>query len=186
VAQLTDESVRAPSRGERLRRAVRAGESWAGYAWFMTLGTVLPLVVFALGYLVNLTLVGAPFAKRTYRFGEWLATVGQKPPGQDRVDARLEGSQSGPRRKRPWVAHVRRLTPPELVRRHGRPFPLWMRVLWFLFVGWWLGAIWILVSWSPFLLPYPVPDTVRRLLDELPSAMTLASPSSAHSTRASA
>ena len=50
------------------------------------------------------------------------------------------------------------------------------RVLWFVLVGWWLGALWVLLSWSVFLLPYPFLDTVAALLEELPSVMTLAYP----------
>jgi len=53
------------------------------------------------------------------------------------------------------------------------------RALWFIFVGWWLGIIWVLVSWSVFLLPYPFLDTVASLLGELPSVMTLAYPEAA-------
>jgi hypothetical protein len=34
------------------------------------------------------------------------------------------------------------------------------------------------LSWSPFLLPYPLFDTVAGLLSETPSVMTLAWPAS--------
>ena len=47
--------------------------------------------------------------------------------------------------------------------------------------GWWLGAVWVVISWSPFLLPYPLFDTVAALLDEVPSTMTLAWPEPATS-----
>ena len=51
-----------------------------------------------------------------------------------------------------------------------------MRAVWFVLVGWWLGAIWVITSWSIFLLPYPLLDTVASLLTEVPSFMTLAWP----------
>jgi len=53
-----------------------------------------------------------------------------------------------------------------------------VRVIWFVLAGWWLGGVWVVVSWSVFLLPYPLLDTVAALLAELPSVMTLAWPES--------
>ena len=37
-----------------------------------------------------------------------------------------------------------------------------------------LGAIWVLISWSVLLMPYPFLDALRDLLDQLPTVMTLA------------
>jgi hypothetical protein len=28
-----------------------------------------------------------------------------------------------------------------------------LRIAWYILVGWWLGAIWVITSWSIFLLP---------------------------------
>ena len=165
-----------------MHRAARSGESWAGYAWFMTLGTLLPLVVFLAGYLVNVTLVGAPLARRIYGFGTWLATVGQKPPGQDRLDARRKASEATAPGKQPLIVRIRRYSPLELIERHGKPVAMPLRVAWFVLVGWWLGALWVFVCWSPFLLPYPVPGAVAALLADLPSVMTLAWPSNTRLT----
>ena len=53
---------------------------------------------------------------------------------------------------------------------------VWLRVVWFVFVGWWLGAIWVVLSWAILLAPYPFLDTIKELLSELPSVMTLATP----------
>ena len=69
-------------------------------------------------------------------------------------------------------------SPPGLLERRGRPVSLVVRVMWFLLIGWWLGFVWIVLSWSPFLLPYPLFDTVATLLSETPSVMTLAWPGS--------
>lgn len=155
---------RAPnSRGSSIKR-------WAGYAWFMSFGTFLPLVVFLASYPLHLTLVGAPIARSAYGFGIWLSTFGQEPPGRDKLDSR-EGADN-----KSFVERIRPYSPPALVERRGRPFSLWQRALWFIVVGWWLGAIWVVVSWSVFLMPYPFLDTVRGLLDELPTVMTLAMP----------
>ena len=53
----------------------------------MSFGTFLPLIIFLGGYVVHLTIVGAPVAHRIYRFGIWTSTLGQDPPGKDKVDA---------------------------------------------------------------------------------------------------
>ena len=96
-----------PVTRSRVKGAVSSGERWAGYGWFMTLGTILPLVIFLAGYLVHITLVGAPIARRCYRFGIWTSTMGQEPPGKDKFEARARArrgsrssSASGPTRPR--------------------------------------------------------------------------------------
>jgi uncharacterized membrane protein YccF (DUF307 family) len=169
------------SKRQRLRDAARSGETWAGYAWFMSLGTILPLIVFIVGYAVNVTLVGAPLARQIYRFGIWLSTLGQEPPGKDKVEARKQAAEkkSSAPGKKSWIERVRRYSPPNIVERRGRPVTMPARIVWFVFVGWWLGAVWVIFSWSLFLLPYPMLDEVAALLAKLPSAMTLAWPKTA-------
>jgi uncharacterized membrane protein YccF (DUF307 family) len=144
---------------------------WAGYGWFMSFGTFLPLMVFLMSYAVHLTLVGAPIARTANRFGIWLSTFGQEPPGKDKRDSRSLDVH-----KKSLVERVRRYSPAGFVDRRGRPFSLWQRAVWFVLVGWWLGLVWVILSWSVFLAPYPFLDTVRDLLNELPSVMTLALP----------
>jgi uncharacterized membrane protein YccF (DUF307 family) len=176
---MTDE-VKAESRRERVRGAARKGERWAGYVWFMSLGTILPLIVFLLGYVVNVTLVGAPLARVMYRSGIWLATLGQEPPGQDKFEARKtakevkeaeagEGSGKSSLKDRIW-----RFSPPAVLERRGQPVSMPLRAVWFVFVGWWLGAAWVVLAWTLFLLPYPMLDAVGGLLARVPSVMTLA------------
>lgn len=144
---------------------------WAGYGWFMSFGTFLPLLVFLGSYLVHLTLVGAPIARSADRFGIWLSTFGQEPPGKERLESR-QGSGD----KKSMVERMMPYSPPGIIERRGRPFSVWQRALWFILEGWWLGAIWVVLSWSVLLMPYPFLDTLRALLDELPSVMTLAVP----------
>lgn len=166
------DSSSTPSRRRSVGSSIR---HWAAYGWFMSFGTVLPLVVFLGSYLVHLTLVGAPIARSANRFGIWLSTLGQDPPGKDRLEARQHDGN-----KKSLVERIRPYSPPGIIERRGRPFSLWQRSLWFIFVGWWLGAIWVVLSWSVLLMPYPFLDTVRSLLDELPSVMTLAVPEPAN------
>ena len=153
------------------RVAVRRARSWGGYAWFMSFGTFLPLPVFIGGYLVHLTFVGAPLARRAYRFGIFLSTLGQPPPGADKLESRHKDDE-----KKPFAERVRAVAPPGWVERRDRPFGIVARAAWFVLVGWWLGGVWTVLAWSVLLLPYPVPDLIRKLLADLPSVMTLAQP----------
>jgi uncharacterized membrane protein YccF (DUF307 family) len=153
------------------RAAVRRARSWGGYAWFMSFGTFLPLPVFLGGYLADLTFVGAPLARRAYRFGIFLSTLGQRPPGADKLESRHAGEE-----KKPFAERIRAVAPPGWVERRGRPFGIVARAAWFVLVGWWLGGMWTVLAWSVLLLPYPFPDLIRKLLADLPSVMTLAQP----------
>jgi hypothetical protein len=154
-------------------RAAKA-KSWGGYAWFMSFGTLLPLPIFLCGYLWQLTFVGAGVAREMFRFGIFLSTLGQKPPGEDKLEARSEGKD-----KKPFAQRIRDHAPPGWVERHGRPLPMIVRVPWFVLAGWWLGALWVVLAWSVLLLPYPFPQLIRDLLADLSSVMTLAWPEGA-------
>lgn len=163
--------MRSPHPPQAVGNAARSAGHWAGYGWFMSFGTILPLIIFLAGYIVHLTLVGAALARQIYRLGIWTSTLGQDPPGKDKMDARKAASD-----KKPLFERVRPYSPPGLLERHGRPASMPFRIVYFLLVGWWLGFVWVVVSWSPFLLPYPLFDTVATLLSETPSVMTLAWP----------
>lgn len=155
----------------------RSLRSWGGYLWFMTFGTILPLPVFLLGYLAQLTFVGAPLARRAYGFGIFLSTLGQRPPGADRLEGRNKaGTDEDEDRKKPFAERIRAKAPPGWVERRGVPFGARTRASWFVLVGWWLGAVWTGLAWSVLLLPYPFTELIRRLLADLPSVMTLAPP----------
>jgi uncharacterized membrane protein YccF (DUF307 family) len=158
----------------RAKQAAQTAGHWAGYGWFMSFGTILPLLIFLGGYVVHLTLVGAPLARLIYRLGIWTSTLGQEPPGKDKFEARVQRAD-----KKPFFERVRPYAPPGWIERHGRPVPMIWRAVWFLTIGWWLGFAWIVISWSPFLIPYPLFDTVAGLLREVPSVMTLAWPATA-------
>ena len=161
-------SVEAPG---RRRQVAQSARGWGGYAWFMTFGTILPLPVFLCGYLAQLTFIGAPLAQSAYGFGVFLSTLGQRPPGADKLESRNRGSE-----KKPFAERIRAKAPPGWVERRATPFGTGARVAWFVFVGWWLGALWTVLAWSVLLLPYPFPHLIRSLLADLPSVMTLAPP----------
>jgi uncharacterized membrane protein YccF (DUF307 family) len=165
---MSEDDTAARARGPRL---VRSARSWGGYAWFMSFGTFLPLPVFVAGYLAQLTFVGAPLARRAYRFGIFLSTLGQRPPGADKLESRHKDEEE---RKEPFAERVRAKAPPGWVERRREPFSFSARACWFVLVGWWLGGLWVLLAWSVLLLPYPFPELIRKLLADLPSVMTLA------------
>src|SRR5690242_8365759 len=137
----------------------------------MSFGTFLPLPIFVGGYLLHLTFVGAPLARRAYRFGIFVSTLGQKPPGADRLESRHKDDKE---RKKPFAVRIRAKAPPGWVERRTEPYSFATRAGWFAFVGWWLGGVWTLLAWSVLLLPYPFPELIRKLLADLPSVMTLA------------
>jgi uncharacterized membrane protein YccF (DUF307 family) len=162
--------------GQAEERGGRSVRSWAGYLWFMSFGTFLPLPVFLFGYVAQLTFVGVPLARRAFRFGIFLSTLGQKPPGADKLESRHEEEQEGEERKKPFAERIRAKAPPGWVERRDRPFGKRARAFWFVLVGWWLGALWTGLAWSVLLLPYPFPDLIRTLLADLPSVVTLGEP----------
>ena len=169
-------SENAATPQEDKHRAPRV-RSWGGYAWFMSFGTFLPLPIFVAGYIVHLTFVGAPLARRAYRFGIFLSTLGQKPPGADKLKSHhdeADGDEEQP--KKPFAERVRAHAPPGWVEGRDEPFGTVTRVGWFAFVGWWFGGVWTLLAWSVLLLPYPFPELIRKLLADLPSVMTLGQP----------
>jgi uncharacterized membrane protein YccF (DUF307 family) len=143
----------------------------------MTFGTFLPLPMFLLGYLMNVTLVGAPLAQGMYRLAVYTTTLGQEPPRKERL-AGKEKTQ-----KKPVAERIRPYSPPGRLEKRGQPVAVWLRVVWFSCVGWWLGAIWVVLSWAILLAPYPFLDTIRELLSELPSVMTLATPTPGQTQR---
>jgi hypothetical protein len=118
------------------------------------------------------TLVGAPAARRLYGYGLFLSTMGQRPPGEERLKRKAAGAEE----ERSFARRIRPYSPPGLVGRRGRPVPRLARAAWFVLVGWWLGALWVVLAWSVLLLPYPLLDVIRGILAELPSVMTLAAP----------
>jgi uncharacterized membrane protein YccF (DUF307 family) len=158
----------SPEQGQRKVRA------WAGYAWFMSFGTLLPLPIFLCGYALHVTQIGAPVARQLYAFGIFLSTMGQAPPGADKIGSKTEGEG-----KKPFAERVREHSPPGWIERRGRQVPLPLRVVWFVLVGWWLGLLWVILAWSVLLLPYPFPHLIRALLADLSSVMTLAYPEAA-------
>lgn len=164
-------SAPAPGRERHVKESAR---HWGGYLWFMSFGTFLPLPVFLVGYLAQLTFVGAPLARRAYSVGIFLSTLGQSPPGADKLESRREEKEGGEEGKKPFAERIRAYAPPGWVERHDGPFGTVARVAWFVLVGWWLGGIWTLLAWSVLLLPYPFPELIRKLLADLPSVMTLA------------
>jgi uncharacterized membrane protein YccF (DUF307 family) len=49
------------------------------------------------------------------------------------------------------------------------------QVLWFLFIGWWVGEIWIVVAWFLMLIVVGIPVGVK-MLNKLPQVLALRGP----------
>jgi hypothetical protein len=133
----------------------------------MTLGTFLPLPMLLFGYVMNVTILGAPVAQQIYRFAIFSATFGQEPPGKEKLAERAEASD-----KQPFAERIRPYSPPGVLERRGRPVTTLLRSVWFVFAG-----------WAVLLLPYPFLDMIRDRLAELPSVMTLAMPAPRSASR---
>ena len=52
-------------------------------------------------------------------------------------------------------------------------YPLWLRALWFVFIGWWLSAIWLFIAWG---LSVSIIGMVIAfwMFDQAPTIITLA------------
>jgi hypothetical protein len=110
--------------------------------------------VFLAGYVAELTFVGAPLARRAYRFGIFSPRWDRSPRERDKLASRHEDAAAETQKKKPFAERVRAQAPPGWVERRDEPFPTRTRALWFVFVGWWLGALWTGLAWSVLLLPY--------------------------------
>ena len=170
---MTTSPEESRSKREMARSAVTTGGHWVGYGWFMSFGTVIPLLVFLGGYLVQVTLSrrSARPLDLPVRDLDGDARPGAARQGEDGGEA--DRRRSG---KKPFFERVRPYSPPGWIEKRGKPISMPIRIVWFVLIGWWLGAVWVVISWSPFLLPYPLFDIVAQLLGEVPCVMTLAWP----------
>ena len=119
--------------------------------WFVFVGWWLSGLVIVLGYAAALTVVGLPLAF-------WLFN-------------RVPQAQTLRPRTLNWQVTTADGT--TLVQQaHVAQRPWWARALWFVLVGWWLGAIWLTVAWVLSLLILPLPLSIV-MVDRTPGIMTL-------------
>ncbi len=119
--------------------------------WFVFVGWWLTGIVNVVAYLIALTIIGLPVAFMIFNRLPSVLTL--RPRTVQTTHADVDG-----------VAYVTETTIPQ------RPF--WKRAVYFVLVGWWLGAIWSALAWVLCVLILTLPLGVM-LYNRLPAAMTL-------------
>jgi uncharacterized membrane protein YccF (DUF307 family) len=94
--------------------------------WFLLVGWWLSYVVIALGYLLILFIITAPIGVKVLNVVPQALTLRQRTRDFDIVElGSVTSIQYG----------------------HVAQRPFWQRALYFIFIGWWFGAIWATVGW---------------------------------------
>ncbi len=137
-----DEQVTRRSEGPGL--VVRA-------IWFLFVGWWLTGIVNVVAYLIALTIIGLPVAFMIFNRLPSVLTL--RPRTVQTTHAVVDG-----------VAYASETAVPQ------RAF--WKRALYFVLVGWWLGAIWSALAWVLCVLIITLPLGVM-MYNRLPAAMTL-------------
>lgn len=94
--------------------------------WFLFIGWWLSWWVAALAYLMCVTIIGLPIGFALFNQLPWVLTL------RGRTETYSTDVRDG-------VTFVRGDTQAQL--------PMLVRALWFVFVGWWLGAIYLGIAW---------------------------------------
>jgi len=94
--------------------------------WFLLVGWWLSGIVTGIAYLLCLTIIGMPFGFALFNLLPAVLTL--RPRSEVLVTELRDG-----------VTYVRGATVPQL--------PMLVRALWFIFVGWWLGALYSGFAW---------------------------------------
>lgn len=106
--------------------------------WYVFIGWWAAGLAIAVAYLAMAVIIGLPLA---FAIFNRLPTILTLRPRTSRWSARTEGDvtfvELGHERQRPW----------------------WQRAIYFLLVGWWFGAIWLLFAWAISILIVTLPLT---------------------------
>jgi uncharacterized membrane protein YccF (DUF307 family) len=119
--------------------------------WFVFVGWWLTGIVNVVAYLIALTIIGLPVAFMIFNRLPSVLTL--RPRTVQTTHAVVDG-----------VAYAGETAVPQ------RAF--WKRALYFVLVGWWLGAIWSALAWLLCVLIITLPLGVM-MYNRLPAAMTL-------------
>jgi uncharacterized membrane protein YccF (DUF307 family) len=119
--------------------------------WFVFVGWWLTGIVNVLAYLIALTIIGLPFAFLIFNRLPSILTL--RPRTVQTTHAVVDG-----------VTYVTETTIPQ------RAF--WKRAIYFVAIGWWLGALWSALAWLLCVLIITLPLGVM-MYNRLPAAMTL-------------
>lgn len=94
--------------------------------WFLLIGWWLSGIVTTIAYILCITIIGMPFGFALFNLLPAVLTL------RPRTEVVVTEVRDG-------VTYVRGATVPQL--------PMLVRALWFIFVGWWLGAIYSGFAW---------------------------------------
>jgi uncharacterized membrane protein YccF (DUF307 family) len=119
--------------------------------WFLFVGWWLTGIVNVLAYLIALTIIGLPVAFMIFNRLPSVLTL--RPRTVQATHAVSDG-----------VTYVTETAVPQ------RAF--WKRALYFVLVGWWLGAVWSVLAWVLCVLILTLPLGIM-MYNRLPAAMTL-------------
>jgi uncharacterized membrane protein YccF (DUF307 family) len=72
----------------------------------------------------------------------------------------------------PWILTLRERTPGTDPGGTVEQYPIWIRAIWFIFVGWWLGGIYMSVAWFLCVILITLPIGVW-LFNRVGAVMTL-------------
>ena len=105
--------------------------------WFVFIGWWLSAVAIGVAYFLCAIIIGMPLGFMIFNALPWILTLR---PRTDRIGTEVHDG----------VAYTTGGTADQL--------PLWIRAVWFIFVGWWLGAIYMTFAWSLCVLIVTLPD----------------------------
>jgi len=94
--------------------------------WFIFVGWWLSAIAISVAYVLLITIIGIPFAFAIFNWLPAIITL------RSRTELQTVELRDG-------VTYVSGGNVPQL--------PLWIRAIWFLVIGWWLGAIYLSVAW---------------------------------------
>ncbi len=119
--------------------------------WFIFVGWWLSGLAIALGYLAAITIIGLPLAFYIFNRIPAITTLRSR---TQTFTAEQVGGQTV----------VRAQTVPQR--------PLWIRAVYFVLVGWWLGALWLAVAWICSVLIVTIPVALL-MYNRIGAVMTL-------------
>jgi len=133
--------------------APRQGPGFLARAvWFILIGWWLTAIVIVIAYALALSILGLPFAFYLFnRIPAFLTLRGRSRTYQ--VETTADGT--------------RFLTAANVEQR-----PMWLRAIWFIFVGFWFGAIWMAVAYALCVLIVTMPFGIA-MFNRVGAVMTL-------------
>jgi len=72
----------------------------------------------------------------------------------------------------PLILTLRPRSPGPVMDGTEEQFPLWLRAIWFIFIGWWLGALYLTVAWGLCVIIITLPIGLW-LMNRVGAVMTL-------------